>query len=134
MSVDLWPHRLFWMGDPRAVAIFSGKVPGDERGRRPHIDCGRWPSDWSAREATQILRDLVQRGLLAQSSMYQFSGRGLWAFWLLRDEQDPSTMPFANYENRELWMSLQQRTTDVVATAFPSLKLDWLAGDLTRVT
>ena len=192
VSLDLWPHRLFWMGDPRAVAIFSVKVPRGEQGpwldtgawrpwrqrststqrldrwlqnNEPHlrrdafasinrfyrwersqeyvvrlgatfvdIDCGRRRSDWSAWEATEILRNLVQRGLLAQPSMYQYSGRGLWAFWLLRDEQEPSTTPFANYENRELWMSLQQRTADVIAAAFPSLKLDRLAGDLTRVT
>jgi hypothetical protein len=191
-SVDLWPHRLFWMGDPRAVAIFSVKVPRDEPGpwlgrgnwrpwrqrststkrldwwfqnNEPHlsqdafatinrfyrwersqeyvvrlgatfvdIDCGRRRSDWSAWEATEILRDLVQRGLLARPSMLQYSGRGLWAFWLLRDEQDPSTTPFANADNRELWTSLQQRTADTIATEFPSLKLDRLAGDLTRVT
>ncbi|HWM91651.1 MAG TPA: hypothetical protein VN493_12865, partial [Thermoanaerobaculia bacterium] len=190
--VDLWPHRLFWMGDPRAVAIFSVKVPRDEpgpwlgmgnwrpwrqrststkrldwwfRNNEPHlhqdafatinrfyrwersqeyvvrlgatfvdIDCGRRRPDWSAWEATEILRDLVQRGLLARPSMLQYSGRGLWAFWLLRDEQDPSTTPFANADNRELWMSLQQRTADTIATGFPSLKLDRLAGDLTRVT
>lgn len=191
-SVDLWPHRLFWMGDPRAVAIFSVRVPGGERGpwigmgdwrpwrqrststkrldwwlqnNEPHlrqdafasinrfyrwersqeyvvrlgavfvdIDCGRWPLDWSAWEVPEVLRELVQRGLVAQPSMYQFSGRGLWAFWLLRDEEDPSTTPFASYHNRELWMSLQQRTADRIAMAFPSLKLDRLAGDLTRVT
>jgi len=148
------------MGDPRAVAIFSVKVPRDEpgpwlgmgnwrpwrqrststkgldgwfRNNEPHlrrdafatinrfyrwertqeyvvrlgatfvdIDCGRRRSDWSAWEATEILRDLVQRGLLARPSMLQYSGRGLWAFWLLRDEQDPSTTPFANADNREL--------------------------------
>lgn len=192
VSVDLWPHRLFWIGDPRAVAIFSVKVPRDEpgpwlgmgnwrpwrqrststkrldwwfRNNEPHlrqdvfatinrfyrwersqkyavrlgatfvdIDCGRSPLDWSAAETVEILRDLVQRGLLAQPSMLQFSGRGLWAFWLLRDEQDPSTTPFANADNRELWMSLQQRTADTITTGFPSLKLDRLAGDLTRVT
>jgi hypothetical protein len=89
-----------------------------------NIDCGRRPLDWSAWEVTQILRDLAQRGLLAQPSMYQFSGWGLWVFWLLRDEQDPSMTHFANYENRELWMSLQQRTADVIAAAFPSLNLD----------
>ena len=192
MNVDLWPHRLFWMGDPRAVAVFSVKVPKDEPGPwlgsgdwRPwrqrststkrldewfaenvqhlprdsfasinrfyrwersqeyvvrlgatfvDIDCGRSLFDWSAAEATAILLDLVQRGLVAQPSMLQFSGRGLWAFWLLRDEQDPSTTPFANAANRELWMSLQQRTADTIAAAFPSLTLDRLAGDLTRVT
>jgi hypothetical protein len=180
------------MGDPRAVAIFSVKVPRDEPGpwlgmgnwrpwrqrststkrldwwfqnNQPHlrqdafatinrfyrweraqeyvvrlgavfvdIDCGRKSSDWSAWEATEILRDLVQRGLLARPSMLQYSGRGLWAFWLLRDEQDPSITPFANADNRELWMWLQQRTADTIATGFPSLKLDRLAGDLTRVT
>jgi hypothetical protein len=98
------------------------------------IDCGRRPLEWSAWEATEILRDLVQRGVLAQPLMFQYSGRGLWAFWLLRDEQDPSTTPFASSDNRELWMSLQQRTADTIATAFPSLKLDRVAGDLTRVT
>jgi hypothetical protein len=192
VSVDLWPHQLFWMGDPRAVAVFSVRVPRDEPGpwlgsgpwriwrqrststarldwwfqnNEPHlrqdafatinrfyrwertqeyvvrlgavfvdIDCGRKASDWSAVEAAESLLDLVQDGRLAKPSMLQFSGRGLWAFWLLRDEQDPSTTPFANASNRELWTSLQQSTADTIATAFPSLKLDRLAGDLARVT
>ncbi|HWM93834.1 MAG TPA: hypothetical protein VN493_23950 [Thermoanaerobaculia bacterium] len=191
-SVDLWPHRLFWMGDPRAVAIFSVKVPRDEpgpwlgmgswrpwrqrststkgldgwlRNNEPHlrqdafatinrfyrwqraqeyvvrlgaifvdIDCGRSVFDYSAKDAADVLRDLVQVGRLAQPSMLQFSGRGLWAFWLLRDEQDPGTTPFANADNRELWTSLQQRTADTIATAFPNLKLDRTAGEFTRVT
>src|SRR5215211_1748671 len=168
------------MGDPRAVAIFSVKVPRDEpgpwlgmgnwrpwrqrststkgldgwfRNNEPHlrqdafatinrfvrwersqgyvvrlgaifvdIDCGRSVFDYSAEDAADVLCGLVQVGLLAQPSMLQFSGRGLWAFWLLRDEQDPGTTPFANADNRELW------------TAFPSLKLDRTAGEFTRVT
>ncbi|HEX7181382.1 MAG TPA: hypothetical protein VF756_06035 [Thermoanaerobaculia bacterium] len=191
-SVDLWPHRLFWMGDPRAVAIFSVKVPADEPGpwlgtvgwrpwrqrststkrldgwfgnNNPHlrrdsfatinrfygwhraheyvvrlgatfvdIDCGRNASDWSAKEAADILRGLVDLGMLVQPSMFQFSGRGLWAFWLLRDDKDPSTTPFANAHNRELWRSLQQHTADTIAAAFPGLKLDRPAGEFTRVT
>jgi hypothetical protein len=192
VSVDLWPHRLFWMGDPRAVAFFSVKVPGDERGpwlgmgawrawrqraisterldwwlpnNKPHlhrdayasinrfygwrrgqeyvvrlgaifvdIDCGRNDFDYSAEGAAEALRDLVQAGGLAQLSMLQFSGRGLWAFWLLRDERDPSTTPFANADNRELWTLLQQRTADTIAMEIPELKLDRTAGEFTRVT
>ncbi len=192
ISVDLWPHRLFWMGDPRAVAVFSVKVPRDERGpwlgmgawrpwrqrststkrldwwllnNEPHlrqdafatinrfyrweraqeyvvrlgatfvdIDCGRDVSDCSAEEAADVLDELVETGRLAQPSMFQFSGRGLWAFWLLRDEEDPSTTPFANAENRELWSALQQVTADAIAREFPGLRLDRPAGDLARVT
>ncbi len=192
MNVDLWPHRLFWMGDPRAVAFFSVKVPVDELGPWPwteewrpwqqrststklldgwfgnnkqhlrrdsfaainrfygwhraqeyvvrlgatfvDIDCGRSAFDLSALEAADILHGLVDLGLLVQPSMFQFSGRGLWAFWLLRDEEDPSTTPFANAHNRELWTALQQHTADTIAEAFPSLKLDRPAGELTRVT
>ncbi len=191
-SVDLWPHRLFWTGDPRAVAIFSVKVPKHEpgpwlgagdwrpwrqrsistkrldwwlRNNKPHlrgdafatinrfygwrraqeyvvrlgasfvdIDCGRNSSDCSAEDAADDLRELVQDGRLAQPSMLQFSGRGLWAFWLLRDEEDPSTTPFANAYNRELWTSLQQVAADTIATECPELRIDRPAGELTRVT
>jgi hypothetical protein len=192
VSIDLWPQRLFWMGDPRAVAIFSVKVPEDERGpwlgtgawrswrqraistkeldrwllnNEPHlrqdafasinrfygwkrgqkyvvrlgavfvdIDCGRNVIDYAAEDAADVLRDLVEAGRLAQPSMLQFSGRGLWAFWLLRDGQDPSTTPFANADNRELWTLLQQRTADTIAAEYPDLKLDRTAGEFTRVT
>ncbi|HBL28143.1 MAG TPA: hypothetical protein DD490_15020, partial [Acidobacteria bacterium] len=192
VSVDLWPHRLFWMGDPRAVAVFSVKVPRDERGpwlgmgawrpwrqrststkrldwwllnNEPHlrqdafatinrfyrweraqeyvvrlgatfvdIDCGRGAFDCSAEEAADVLGELVLAGRLVLPSMLQFSGRGLWAFWLLRDEEDPSTTPFANAENRELWTALQQVTADAIAREFPGLRLDRPAGDLARVT
>jgi hypothetical protein len=44
VSVDLWPHRLFWMGDPRAVGIFSVKVPKDE------------PGPWLGRRAWRVWR------------------------------------------------------------------------------
>ena len=192
VSIDLWPQRLLWMGDPRAVAIFSVKVPRGEPGpwlrrgdwrpwrqgstateglnrwwlnNEPHlrrdafasinrfygwqraqkyvvrlgaifvdIDCGRDGWDYSAEEAADVLGELVQRGRLARPSMFQFSGRGLWAFWLLRDEREPSTTPFANAENRELWTALQQRTADVIATDVPDLRLDRTAGEFTRVT
>lgn len=48
VSVDLWPHRLFWMGDPRAVAIFSMKVPKHESG--PWAGTGDW-RPWRQRSA-----------------------------------------------------------------------------------
>ena len=48
-SVDLWPHRLFWMGDPRAVAIFSVKVPRDEPG--PWLGTGAW-GPWRQRSTS----------------------------------------------------------------------------------
>lgn len=192
VSIDFWPQRLFWMGDPRAVAVFSVKVPKDEpgpwlgsrawrawrqraisterldwwlRNNKPNfhrdafasinrfygwrrgqeyvvrlgaifvdIDCGRSDFDYSAEEAADVLRDLVQAGGLARPSMLQFSGRGLWAFWLLRDERDPSTTPFANADNRELWTLLQQRTADTIAMEIPELRLDRTAGEFTRVT
>lgn len=192
VSVDLWPHRLFWMGDPRAKAIFSVKVPTHEEGPwlgngdwRPwrqraavtegldgwfrnneqhlrrdafatinrfslwhrsqkyvvrlgatfvDIDCGRNASDCSAEDAADTLHELVELGRLAQPSMFQFSGRGLWAFWLLRDEEDPSTTPFASTRNRELWTALQQRAADVIAEDAPWLKLDRPAGEVARVT
>jgi hypothetical protein len=78
------------MGDPRAVAFFSVKVPRDE------------PGPWLGRA--------------------------------LRDERDPSTTPFANADNRELWTLLQQRTADTIAMEIPELKLDRTAGEFTRVT
>ena len=192
VSIDLWPQRLLWMGDPRAVAIFSVKVPRGEPGpwlrrgdwrpwrqgstategldrwwlnNEPHlrrdafasinrfygwqraqkyvvrlgaifvdIDCGRDVWDYSAEEAADVLGELVLAGRLVLPSMLQFSGRGLWAFWLLRDEEDPSTTPFANAENRELWTALQQVTADAIAREFPGLRLDRPAGDLARVT
>jgi hypothetical protein len=62
------------------------------------IDCGREELDCSAEEAAEVLDDLVQRGRLAQPSMIQFSGRGLWAFWLLRDEEDPSTFHCISFD------------------------------------
>jgi hypothetical protein len=41
------------------------------------IDCGRSAFDWSAEDAADVLRELVELGRLAQPSMLQFSGRGL---------------------------------------------------------
>ena len=127
------PGRLRHHQPLLSLAALSG-VCGRLGATFVHIDCGRNAFDWSAEAAAEVLRELVELGQLAQPSMFQFSGRGLWAFWLLRDEEDPSTTPFANADNRELWMSLQQRTADIIATELPGLSLDRPAGELTRVT
>src|SRR4030081_1400422 len=57
-SVDLWPHRLFWTGDPRAVAIFSVKGPRHEPG--PWLGTGGW-RPWRHRSISTKRLDLWLR-------------------------------------------------------------------------
>lgn len=190
-SIDLWPHRLFWLGDPRACTTFGVKVPKGElgpwRGKDPNwrerscrttdleqwlannepnlrvdayasinrfyrlgrkqeyvvrlgatfldIDCGRRDGDWSTDNTVEAIRELVVLGRLLSPSLLQFSGRGLWAFWLLRDEQHFDSAAYARpFANRQLWMALQRHQADVILDAFPGLKVDRNALDLGRVT
>ncbi len=98
------------------------------------IDCGRSEEDCSAEEAAEMILDLVSRGLLPHLSMLQFSGRGLWAFWLLRDDQDPGLSPLADPHNRKLWRAVQSRAGDALVSGFPGLAIDRGALDATRMT
>lgn len=98
------------------------------------IDCGRSARDCSAEDASKGILEMVSIGLLPQPSMLQFSGRGLWAFWLLRDGQEPGFSPFANAYNRELWRAIQNRAADVIVSQFPILAIDRGALDAARMT
>lgn len=196
-TVDLWPQRLLWSGDPDAISFFGLKVPPGEPGpwlregqprrkwrqrfiktrelewwfrtqwpslavdsyaavnrfywpkggmparRSEHVvrlgatyvdcDCGR-DSQLSAGEAEETLRELAAIGAILPPSLLQHSGRGLWGFWLLRDEEDPDLSPKAFGEAGALWRGVQQAGADQLASLAPGLRIDRGSLDVARMT
>lgn len=69
------------------------------------IDCGR-PTDPDetkripATLAVAIVLEMAERGEIPYPSMLAYSGRGLYAFWMLRDEKDPTKPPRSFSLNR----------------------------------
>jgi hypothetical protein len=96
------------------------------------LDVGR-EGQMPAEEARACIEELVARRELPAPSLYQFSGRGLWAFWLLREGQDGAN-PKATQENRRLWATLQEEIGRRLQSWNPGLNVDPQARDLCRVT
>jgi hypothetical protein len=66
------------------------------------IDVGRPPEEHKAegdtmtwRDGAALLGNIMDEGRLPQASIFARSGRGLYALWILRDENDPSKLPRA---------------------------------------
>jgi hypothetical protein len=74
------------------------------------------------------LHGMQQRGELPAVSLFIYSGRGIWAFWVLRDAQDPRCAVRAGYDNRRAWERIQRALHERLAT----LGSDAAALDLAR--
>lgn len=100
------------------------------------IDCGRPESDepgaaldW--RQAQHEAEALADAGIIPQPSIMARSGRGVYLFWLLRDDKDPDKLPHAWPEKVELYKTcnraLNERLRDHLLPA------DKVAIDAARV-
>jgi len=74
------------------------------------IDCGRSPETaktpletMSRIDATRRVEDLQHAGVLPPFSIFVRSGQGISLLWLLRDEDDPTTVPAAYNWRIPLW-------------------------------
>lgn len=83
------------------------------------LDCRDLPKDI----ALPMIAEAQERGVIPPYSLLQRGG-GLWLFWLLRDEADPTVSPRA-------WPNMRQMAIDVMAelyrrvkTAYPDLAPD----------
>jgi len=100
------------------------------------IDCGRPESDepgaaltW--RQAQHQAEHLADTGVIPQPSIMARSGRGVYLFWLLRDERDPDKLPHAWPEKIELYKSCNRALNERLrAHALPA---DPAAIDAARV-
>ena len=100
------------------------------------LDCGRAESEepgacleW--REAQYEAGVLADRGIIPQPSIMARSGRGVYLFWLLKDEKDPAKPPHAWPEKVQLYKLCNRALTTRIRTH--GLPADKAAVDAARV-
>jgi len=76
-----------------------------------------------------LLMDAMFDGLIPQSSIFARSGRGIYVFWVLKDEQDETQPPRGFLENRALY----KRINRAIGERLRHLAWDELAFDASRV-
>ena len=102
------------------------------------IDCGRSDQDakndlekvpW--REAQRRVEDLQDAGVIPAMSMYGYSGRGLYAIWLLHSDRDPERSAPAYDHDVVLWKAVQAELVRRVESA--PLPVDHAGSLITQV-
>jgi len=100
------------------------------------IDCGRPESDdplerqeWTA--ALAQAESLMDSGAIPQASIMARSGRGVYLFWLLRDDKDPNKLPHAWPEKIEQYKKINRALNELLRTR--KLPADPAAIDAARV-
>lgn len=100
------------------------------------IDCGRSESDepgadlnW--RQAQYEAGVLADNGVIPQPSIMARSGRGVYLFWLLKDEKNPSIPPPAYPEKVQLYKACNRKLNEQIKTH--ALPADIKAHDAARV-
>lgn len=95
------------------------------------IDCGRLEGGAAAMmdswDALAVLGRLGQAGIIPPPSIIGFSGRGLYAFWALRDKKDASKNPGAYPEKVALYKRINRefvRRLDVQGLAADPAAID----------
>lgn len=86
-----------------------------------------------ANEATQLLFDLMFGGALPQCSMTARSGRGMYVFWILRDDDDPTSAPRGDKRLYRERLELYKQVNRAICKRLESLAADNKAIDGARV-
>ena len=94
---------------------------------------GRGAKGQSANEAAQTLFDLMFGGTLPQCSMTARSGRGMYVFWILRDEDDPTSAPRGDKRFYRERLELYKQVNRAICKRLESLAADDKAIDGARV-
>lgn len=93
------------------------------------LDCGRPHSEnpvqrMTWRDVAAALGNMMDAGLLPQSSMFARSGRGVYVFWALRDDDEPNKPPRYWPERLTLYKKINRAI---------ALRLENLAADLNAI-
>jgi hypothetical protein len=95
-----------------------------------HVDIDCYTRGMKIGQAIGQVFDAQKEGKIPSPSVYASSGRGLWLFWFLKDENDPSKPPRANYGNQLKWASIERK----VLTIFNGSGADANALKKTQIT
>ena len=134
---ELREHFLETLGRDAYISINSGWRPKGwltstnlRRINTTWVDCDCEDLDYF--EAVALLSSAQGSGLIPPLSVIQRSGRGVWAFWLLRGaEDDPNLPPEAFARNRELATRINGVLAERLARYFPTLAPDAGARHMT---
>jgi len=85
-------------------------------------------------EARKLIIDLEVAGVIPPPSIVARSGNGSWAFWLLRDPDEPQFAPWAWPEKIDFYKRINGAIKEAVGAATPKLLPDGKALDASRVT
>lgn len=84
-------------------------------------------------EASQVLIDLMFGGTLPQCSMTARSGRGMYAFWILRDDENPNVAPRGDMRFYRERMALYKQVNEAIGEHLRALAWDEKTKDGARV-
>jgi hypothetical protein len=85
-------------------------------------------------EARKLIIGLEEAGIIPPPSIVARSGNGSWAFWLLRDQDNQSTSPWAWPEKVDFYKRINGAIKDSIRAAAPRLHPDGGALDASRIT
>ena len=92
------------------------------------VDCYNLQINWA--EAFVKILGMQDGQCLPPASVIQRSGRGLWFYWLLKDEKHPGIAQRAWAEKVKLWAQIQRE----IGARLAEFGADVTAADLARIT
>ena len=93
-------------------------------------DCGTPAQMMSWRDAAAAVGNLMDDNVIPQTSIFARSGRGLYLFWCLHDEQDPTQPPRSLRGNLDLYKAVNQ----AISECLQELAADFRVVDAARNT
>jgi hypothetical protein len=91
------------------------------------VDC--YQAGMNAIETKSKIEWLQSLGKIPPATLFHFSGNGLWAFWLLIDDENTIAPPAATHENKVFHARIQH----VLARELDSLGADRKSSDIARI-
>ncbi len=96
-----------------------------------YVDCDPYGLPWQL--VVELVLGLIQSGGVPEPSIVARSGRGVWLFWLLRSDDDPTISPLARWYERDTLEKVNKEIITRVRVAVPELRPDPKCTDLARV-
>lgn len=122
--------------DSRVVGLNGTRIPQAVWGRNhlrwltaAWVDLDCYNAGITVGRAIGAVVDIVDQGSVPPPSLYVDSGRGLWVFWLLREQGHPIRAG-EDWENTDTWDRIQRQ----LARRLSDIEPDYGAQDAARVT
>jgi DNA-binding XRE family transcriptional regulator len=128
------PNTMSQVGSVSKRTGFAYPIPTNRNVKylnAQYVDVDNYKLDIPVGIATGVIMDYAENDLIPWPSVFAWSGRGVYSFWILRDEHAPEFAPLANNRNnRETWRAIQtaliQKLLNVGADAQHYHEAGWL--------